>query len=76
MKPCWRTARCISKKRLNNMDASTAIQLAVPLVLIGVWLIRLEGRVNTQEALHRDLKVDVMYIRERIDRALNGNHDA
>jgi sensor domain CHASE-containing protein len=58
------------------MDASTAIQLAVPLVLIGVWLIRLEGRVNTQEALHRDLKVDVMYIRERIDRALNGNHDA
>lgn len=43
-------------------------------LLVGglVWLIRLEGRVNTQEALHRELKEDVQYIRDRIDAALNG----
>lgn len=37
-----------------------------------IWLIRLEGRVNTQAARHADLKDDVRYIRDRIDRALNG----
>jgi sensor domain CHASE-containing protein len=37
-----------------------------------VWLIRLEGRVNTQAALHDRLSEDVSYIRERIDAALNG----
>lgn len=37
-----------------------------------VWLVRLEGRVNTAERLHADLKEDVTYIRDRIDRALNG----
>ena len=37
-----------------------------------VWLVRLEGRVNTAEKLHADLKEDVTYIRSRIDRALNG----
>ena len=46
-----------------------------------VWLLRLEGRVNTNEALHKalestteasftQLKTDVQYIRERIDEAL------
>lgn len=45
-----------------------------------VWLIRLEGRVNTNEALHGtlkeghdELKDDVRYIRERIDTALSRN---
>lgn len=37
-----------------------------------VWCIRLEGRVNTSEALHKELKEDVVYIRQRIDQALNG----
>lgn len=40
-----------------------------------VWLIRLEGRVNTQAELHKGLKEDVTYIRTRIDRALNGRDD-
>jgi hypothetical protein len=45
-------------------------------VAIGVviWLIRLEGRVNMQAALHDRLSADVSYIRERIDDALNGHH--
>ena len=64
------------------MDAQ-AIQVmtavAVPCVLAGVWLLRLEGKVNTESALREalkgdvtDVKADVRYIRERIDRALNG----
>lgn len=50
--------------------------VTVVLAAIGgiVWFVRLEGRVNTQERLHADLKEDVVYIRERIDKALNG-HD-
>jgi hypothetical protein len=47
-----------------------------------VWFVRLEGRVNTNEALHAslkenhdELKDDVKYIRSRIDRALNGHGD-
>ena len=42
--------------------------VVVPVVLGLVWLIRLEGRVNVQEALHRSLSDDVRYIRDRIDR--------
>jgi hypothetical protein len=57
------------------MDTGTAIQVAVPLIVGGVWLIRLEGRVNTQSELHKNLKEDVAYIRQRIDRALNGHDD-
>ena len=52
-----------------------SIAVALPLVGGGVWLIRLEGRVNLQEALHRELRDDVTYIRQRIDHALNGRDD-
>jgi hypothetical protein len=37
-----------------------------------VWLIRLEGRVNTTRELHDELRADVTYIRSRIDTAING----
>lgn len=62
------------------MTVESGAALTVALSFIGgiVWLIRLEGRVNTNEALHAtlkenhdELKDDVRYIRERIDRALN-----
>lgn len=33
---------------------------------------RLDGRINVNEALQRELKEDVAYIRQRIDAALNG----
>lgn len=34
---------------------------------------RLDGRINVNEALQKELKDDVQYIRERIDAALNGH---
>jgi hypothetical protein len=41
-------------------------------VLAGVaWALRLEGRVNTTTDRFNDLKEDVEYIRERIDKALD-----
>jgi sensor domain CHASE-containing protein len=55
------------------LDTQTATAVGVPVILAVVWLIRLEGRVNTQDALHRELKEDVTYIRSRIDRAINGH---
>ena len=58
------------------MDAQTvsvAATVGVPLVLCGVWLIRLEGRINVQQALHNELREDLKYIRGRIDKAINGH---
>lgn len=54
---------------------------AVGVVVAGVvWAIRLEGRVNTNdkrvdatEQRFNDLKADLVYIRGRIDKALNGH---
>lgn len=52
-------------------------------VLLGavIWLIRLEGRVNTHDREHRthrerveELREDLAYIRARIDNALSGKH--
>jgi hypothetical protein len=57
------------------MDTQTLAAFGVPAIVAVVWLIRLEGRVNTQDARYQDLRDDLKYIRERIDRALNG-HDA
>lgn len=53
--------------------AAAVITVGVPILGGVIWLIRLEGRVNTHQALHDALKDDVQYIRERIDRALNGH---
>lgn len=36
-----------------------------------VWLLRLEGRVNTHQAMQSRLVEDVQYIRKRIDDVLN-----
>ena len=56
------------------MDTQAALTTAaIPVILGLVWLIRLEGRVNTQGALQEELRDDLRYIRERIDRALNGH---
>lgn len=42
-------------------------QLAIGAILAIVWLVRLEGRVNTADTRFKDLKDDVTYIRDRID---------
>lgn len=57
------------------MDAETLtlmFTIGVPCIFGVVWLVRLEGRINTAEQLHKTLREDVSYIRERIDAALNG----
>jgi hypothetical protein len=48
--------------------------LAAALTVVGgiAWALRLEGRVNKNEALHAELKEHVQYIRDRIDQALSG----
>jgi hypothetical protein len=43
-------------------------------VCVVVWLVRLEGRVNTHSTELSSVKDDLRYIRDRIDRALNGRH--
>lgn len=48
------------------------LTVVIPATGVLVWLIRLEGRVNTNEALQREIAAEVRYIRDRIDRALNG----
>jgi hypothetical protein len=59
------------------MPIDTAVLTTLTLTGLGalVWLIRLEGRINTGEALHTELKEDLRYIRDRIDRALHGRHE-
>lgn len=51
------------------------IALVIPAVGVLVWLVRLEGRVNTNEALQKTVLAEVLYIRQRIDRALNSHHN-
>lgn len=57
---------------MTAVDANIAA-LMVPAITVLVWLVRLEGRVNTNEALQKTVLDEVLYIRQRIDRALN--HD-
>lgn len=54
------------------MDQGVIATLGVTGLGALVWLIRLEGRVNTAIALQEKLTSDVEYIRERIDSALSG----
>ena len=54
------------------MDQGVIATLGVTGLGALVWLIRLEGRVNTAIALQEKLTDDVEYIRDRIDTALNG----
>lgn len=56
------------------MDVTAFVTVAVPVVGVIVWLVRQEGRINSHDREFDDLKDDVRYIRERIDRAINGKH--
>lgn len=57
-----------------NIDVPTAVSIAVPTIGAVIWLVRLEGRINTGDSITAGLREDVTYIRNRIDQALNG-HD-
>jgi hypothetical protein len=59
------------------------VLLAGGSVVVGaiVWLVRLEGRIAghdhehlQHQARHDEMRADLAYIRDRIDRALNGKH--
>lgn len=52
----------------------TALAVGVPALGVVIWLLRLEGRVNTQDIINQQVRADLTYIRQRIDQALNG-HD-
>lgn len=54
------------------MAPDVLVSAGTAAVVVIVWLIRLEGRLNTQVALHEKLAEDVSYVRRRIDAALNG----
>jgi hypothetical protein len=57
------------------MDLQTLITIAASTTGVIVWLVRMEGRINKNDASIADVKEDIRYIRARIDRALNGHHD-
>jgi hypothetical protein len=49
----------------------------ITLILAGiggvVWLVRLEGRINGHDTEFRQMREDVTYIRQRIDKAIEGD---
>lgn len=53
-----------------TLDPQLIIAIVVPAVLGLVWLLRLEGRINTMDEVVKGLRKDVTYIRNRIDAAL------
>jgi len=57
-----------------NLDPDSYLPPLMVIIAGIVWAVRLEGRVNSADQRFKDLKEDIDYIRERIDRALNGNH--
>lgn len=61
------------------MDVQTAVAVAVPVVGVIVWLVRLEAGVTANNKAHDEFKAevrdDLKYIRQRLDRVLNGRHE-
>ena len=54
---------------MTEINPETMIALGVPAIGVVVWLVRLEGRINTNEALQKNVLDEVRYIRDRIDKA-------
>lgn len=50
-------------------------QVVIAVIGAIVWLVRLEGRVNTADTRFKDLKDDVTYIRDRIDEVIGHQRD-
>lgn len=59
---------------MGSVTPEAVMAVAAPVVGVIVWLIRLEGRINLQDARYGEIKESLAYIRDRLDRALNG-HD-
>ena len=58
-----------------NADAGVVMWVVGSVVGIVIWFVRLEGRVNGHDGQISDVKDDIRYVRDRIDRALNGHHE-
>ena len=56
---------------MTAINSETIFAAVVSVVGVVVWLVRLEGKIQTQSELHRRLVEDVSYIRDRIDAALD-----
>lgn len=61
------------------MEVSVVVSLSALFVGGLVWIVRLEGRVNghdqrheTHEERYAEIRADLSYIRERLDKTLNG----
>lgn len=52
-------------------DLSAAVLVGVPLATALAWLVTLHSRVRGHAEQLAEVKTDLRYIRERIDRALN-----
>lgn len=57
---------------MQPIDVSSVFAVAVPVVTVIVWLVRLEGRINTNESIQKTILDEVKYVRARIDEALSG----
>jgi hypothetical protein len=62
------------------LELSSVVTIVVPALGGIVWLLRLEGRINAHDLEHREharryaeMREDLAYIRQRIDKALNGH---
>jgi hypothetical protein len=53
------------------MELQQVASFAVPALGVVVWLLRLEGRIGTVEAMQKKIGDDVEYIRNRVDEALS-----
>jgi hypothetical protein len=52
-------------------DVSLVITVGVPSAAAVAWLVTLHSRVRAHSEQLLEIKVDIRYVRERIDRALN-----
>lgn len=55
---------------MQPIDVSSVFAVVVPVVGVIVWLVRLEGRVNTNESIQKTILDEVKYVRARIDEVL------
>ena len=58
---------------MTAISPETLVAIAVPCLGVVVWLLRLEGQVMTQKEIVKGIRDDLKYVRDRIDRALNGD---
>ena len=51
-----------------QIDLETLVTVGVPTVGAIVWLVRLEGRINTNDKLHEAMSAQLERIEDKLDR--------